>query len=65
LEIGIDTGLRFYGRNRQELISAIGITGIPRSIGKESFFNEFVTSMAQLMTVKYRHGFFDDVESPA
>jgi hypothetical protein len=64
LEIGIDADLRFYRWDRQELVCAIGITGIPRTKGKESFFDEFVACIAKLMQVKRRHCFFDDVESP-
>jgi len=64
LEIGIDAGLWFYLWDRQELIGAVGITGIPGSKGKESFFNEFVASLVELVYVKGWHGSFDNVESP-
>jgi hypothetical protein len=65
LEIGIDTSLRFYHWDWQELVCAIGITCIPRMKRKEPFFDEFVASVAQLMLMKHRHGSFDDVEPPA
>jgi hypothetical protein len=65
LEIGIDIGLRFYRRDWQKLVSAIRIADIPRTISEEPFFDEFATSVAQLMLVKHRHGSFDVVESPA
>ena len=55
---------RFYQWDRQELISAIGIVGIPRTKRKESFFDEFVACFPQLMPLKRGHGSFDDVESP-
>jgi len=64
LEIGIDAGLRFYLWDRQELISAVGITGIPGSKCKETFFDEFLASTAQLVLMKYGHCSFDNVESP-
>jgi hypothetical protein len=65
LEIGSDADLRFYLWDRQELICTVGIAWIPRSKGEESFSDEFITSVAQLMLLKHGHGSFDDVESPA
>jgi hypothetical protein len=64
LEIGMDAGLRFYRRDRQELIGTIGITGIPRTKRKEPFFDEFVASAAQLLLLEHWHCSFDDIESP-
>jgi hypothetical protein len=63
LEISAD--LWFYRRDRQELVCTVGITWIPRSKGEESFSDEFITSVAQLMGVEHGHGLFNDVESPA
>jgi len=58
-------GLRFYLWDRQELIGAIWITGIPGAKCEESFFYEFVASLPKLVPLKHGHGTFDDVESPA
>ena len=65
LKIGIDAGLRFYRRNRQELVCAVRITGIPRTKREESFFDKFVACIPKLVPMKHGHGSFDDVESPA
>jgi len=65
LEIVMDAGLRFYRRDWQELVCAIGIAGIPRAKCEESLFDEFVACLPKLVSVKRGHGMFDDVESPA
>jgi hypothetical protein len=57
--------LWFYRRDMQKLICAIRIACVPRSECKESFFDEFTASAAQLLLMKHRHCSFDDIESPA
>jgi len=60
----INAGLRLHRRNRQELVRAIGITGIPGPKGEKSFSDEFVTGVTKFMKSKRWHGSFDDVEPP-
>jgi len=50
--------------NRQQLISAVGITEIPRTKSDKAFSDKFFSCLTKLMRLKRGHGFFDDVESP-
>jgi hypothetical protein len=61
----IIAGLGFYQWDRQELISAIRITGCPRTKSEKPFTDEFLSSVNKLIVVKHWHDTLDDVESPA